>query len=127
METARIWKKLSYSEKLKVGAIIVAENAILIGYNGTPAGWDNAPEYKLYTDDLTDTNYSFVDEHGRYRLKAKPETIHAEMNALAKLAKTRLSGENGILFSTTAPCINCATALYNAGTVSYTHLRAHET
>lgn len=116
METAKIWKELSYSNKLKVGAIIVAEHAILVGYNGTPANWDNDPEFKLYqSSGATYSDWPHEDEYGKYRLKTKSETIHAEMNALAKLAKSRLSGENAILFSTTAPCLTCSTALYNSG------------
>lgn len=87
--------KLSSAVKLKVGCVIVKDNRILsIGYNGTPAGWDNACE---------------VDG------KTKPEVIHAERNALDKVAKSTESTDGAVLFVTHTPCIECAKSIFNTG------------
>jgi dCMP deaminase len=87
--------KLSSAKKLKVGCVIVKDNRILsIGYNGTPSGWDNECE----ADGMT-----------------KPEVLHAEANALMKLAQSTESSKNAVLFVTHTPCIECAKLIYQAG------------
>ena len=104
LDIANRTSELSYAKKLKVGAIIVKDKRILsIGYNGTPAGWDNVCE----------------DAAG----KTKPEVIHAEANALMKLARSTESSEGATLFCTHTPCIECAKLIYQAGieTVVYQH------
>lgn len=86
----------SVANRLKVGAVIVSVDHInAVGYNGTPAGWDNACE----------------DEDG----VTKPETIHAEMNALAKFQNSGLSPKGSTMFITHAPCIECSKAMFLAG------------
>ena len=100
MATARIFAELSTARRLHVGAIIVKEDRIIsIGYNGMPAGWDNNCETTL--------------EDGT--LKTKPEVLHAEMNALMKLAKSSESGDGATMFVTHAPCMDCAKGVYQAG------------
>jgi len=92
--------KLSTAEKLKVGCVIVKDNRILsIGYNGTPAGWDNQCEY-LTLD-------------GEWKTKA--EVIHAERNCLDKIAKSTDSSEGSVMFVTHTPCIECAKSIYSCG------------
>jgi dCMP deaminase len=87
--------KLSSAKKLKVGCVIVKDNRILsIGYNGTPSGWDNVCE----ADGST-----------------KPEVLHAEANALMKLAQSTESSKDAIVFVTHTPCIECAKLIYQAG------------
>lgn len=116
MEVAHIYGRLSTAEKLKVGAIIVKDDRIIsIGYNGTPKGWDNACEDKVYT--LKGDGYKFThkDEYGKYYLKTKPEVLHAERNALDKLARTSESGEGSVMFVTHSPCLECAKSIYGAG------------
>jgi len=104
METAKVFSKLSYATRLKVGAIIVKDNRIIsIGYNGTPAGWDNECEYWVEDGDIGSG------------WKTKPEVLHAEENAILKLAKSNESGDGATLFITHAPCINCARMIYGAG------------
>lgn len=100
MATARIFAELSHAKRLHVGAIVVKEDRIIsIGYNGMPAGWDNDCEN--------------VQEDGT--LKTKPEVLHAEMNALMKLARSSESGDGASMFVTHAPCMDCAKGIYQAG------------
>lgn len=97
---------LSYANRLKVGAIIVKDNRIIsIGFNGTPPGWDNECEEELISPS------SFPNKE----LKTKPEVIHAEMNALHKLASSNESGNNASMFCTHAPCIECAKGVVMSG------------
>jgi dCMP deaminase len=112
--------EMSSAKRLKVGAIIVKDDRIIsLGYNGMPAGWDNNCEYKDYAPTLDRTEseqeYPLKDEQGQYRLKTRPEVLHAEMNALMKLAKSTESGENASLFITHAPCLECAKGIYQSG------------
>jgi dCMP deaminase len=100
IDTAERFAELSSARRLKVGSIIVKENRIIsIGYNGMPAGWDNNCENEL--------------EDGS--LKTKSEVLHAEENALIKLARDGESGKDASLFVTHAPCIQCAKLIYGAG------------
>lgn len=98
--------QLSSAIKLKVGCVIVKDNRILsVGYNGTPAGWDNACEEIIPPNEWVEFE----------QLKTKPETIHAEANALMKLCKSTESSEGSTLFVTHFPCIECAKLIYQAG------------
>jgi dCMP deaminase len=124
LKTALVFSKLSTATKLQVGSIIVKDNRIIsIGYNGTPSGWDNVCEYKIYDIKDTDGNYTldshihfpFVDNNGRYMLKTKPEVLHAEMNSLMKLARSTESGEGASMFITHSPCLECAKGILQAG------------
>jgi dCMP deaminase len=94
---------------LHVGAIVVKDDRIIsIGYNGMPAGWDN---------DCEDPVYDF-NSNGKMDvvgLKTKPEVLHAESNAIAKLAKSNESGLGADIFITHAPCIECAKLIYQSG------------
>jgi dCMP deaminase len=125
MEVAGIYAKMSSATRLKVGAIVVKDDRIIsIGYNGMPSGWDNNCEYKDYdlSKDLDGnyfpdhTNfYPFKDDKGRYGLKTRPEVLHAEANAIAKVARSPESAENSDIFITHAPCIECAKLIYQSG------------
>lgn len=125
MNMAQQCARMSQARRLQVGAVIVKNDNILsFGWNGTPAGWDNDCEDKIY-DLARDFNgnffpdlekeYPYSDEYGRYKLVTKPEVLHAEINSLMKLAKSTESGKGATLFITHAPCINCAKAIYQAG------------
>ena len=104
MDTAERFAQLSSAKRLQVGAVVVKDNRIIsIGYNGMPAGWTNECEelvYRIAEEPI---------------LKTKDEVIHAEANAVAKLARDGESGNHGIMFCTHAPCIQCAKILYGAG------------
>lgn len=100
MEMAESVSKLSRARRLQVGAVVVKDNRVIsFGYNGTPSGWDNNCE--LVNDDGT--------------LSTKKEVIHAEMNAIAKLAKSTESGEGAEMFITHAPCMECAKLIFQSG------------
>ncbi len=96
IRVAEVYASLSTAKRLQVGAIVVKGNRVIsIGYNGMPSGWDNNCE---------DENY-----------KTRPEVLHAETNAIAKLAKSNESGLDAAMFITHAPCLDCAKLIYQSG------------
>jgi dCMP deaminase len=114
MDIAQRTADLSHARRLHVGAIVVkADRIISIGYNGMPAGWDNNCEDE------------FVNEIGESILKTKPEVLHAETNAIAKLAKSTESGEDATMFVTHAPCLDCAKLIYQSGIKSVFYREAY--
>ena len=133
MKTAKIFAELSQARRLHVGAIVVKDDRIIsIGYNGMPAGWDNNCEHKDYMSGSAGgwlspeeiyEQWPFEEEDidpdlgyaRRYALKTKPEVLHAESNAIAKLAKSNDSGLGADIFITHAPCIECAKLIYQSG------------
>jgi dCMP deaminase len=104
MDVAERFAELSSARRLHVGAIVVKDDRIIsIGYNGMPGGWDNNCEDTIQHSDDTVT------------LKTKPEVLHAETNAIAKLAKSNESGMGATMFITHAPCLDCAKLIYQSG------------
>jgi len=94
-DVAHCTAKLSHANRLKVGAVIVKDNNILsFGYNGMPAGMPNDCEI----DGIT-----------------RPEVIHAEANAITKLARQNGSGQDATMFITHAPCVECAKLIIQSG------------
>lgn len=124
MQTAYNYANLSKAVRRKVGCIIVKDDRIIsIGYNGTPKGWDNVCETRTHYT-ITDEPY-FTDENGTlYGLKTKPEVLHAELNALVKVAKSTESCEGATMFITCAPCFECAKLVAESGikTVYYSEI-----
>ena len=130
MKTAETFAELSHARRLHVGAIIVKDDRIIsIGYNGMPAGWDNNCEDKVWDtgaggwldpDEFLE-RFPYVEyneeaeEEYRYGLKTKPEVLHAESNAIAKLARSSESGLGADIFITHAPCMDCAKLIYQSG------------
>ena len=105
MDVAERFAQLSSAKRLNVGAIVVKDDRIIsIGYNGMPSGWDNECEVCTHVDDV-----------GNPTLVTKPEVLHAESNAIAKLARSPESGEGATIFITHAPCIDCAKLIYQSG------------
>jgi dCMP deaminase len=131
MDTAYRFAELSPAKRLHVGAIIVKDDRIIsIGYNGMPVGWDNECEYKEYmspdaggwlSPEEVFERWPFeeydpaVESQRRYRLVTKDEVLHAESNAIAKLAKSNDSGLGADLFVTHSPCIHCAKLILQSG------------
>ena len=119
MDVAERFAKLSSAKRLQVGAIVVKDDRIIsIGYNGMPAGWTNDCEDRVYADawSINNNHWDYQEEDGTvYNLKTKPEVIHAEANAIAKLAKGNESGDGSMMFLTHAPCIDCAKQMYAMG------------
>lgn len=105
MKVAEIFAELSSAVRLHVGAVVVKDDRIIsIGYNGMPAGWDNNCE-----------DYFGLDLNGNPTLVTKREVLHAETNAIAKLARSPESGLGATLFVTHAPCLDCAKLVYQSG------------
>lgn len=96
MRMAFIWSENSYCKRRKVGAILVKDKMIISdGYNGTPSGFENVCE----------------DEHN----VTKPYVLHAEANAITKVARSNNSSEGATLYVTSSPCIECAKLIIQAG------------
>lgn len=96
MRMARIWAENSYCERRKVGALLVKNNRIISdGFNGTPSGFENVCENEFN--------------------KTKPYVLHAEANAITKVARSSNSSEGATLYVTASPCIECAKLIIQAG------------
>lgn len=99
------WSKLSYARRRKVGCLIVKNNQIISdGYNGTPKGFDNNCE-----DEVNGV------------LITKPIVLHAESNAISKIAKSNNSAENSTLYVTCSPCFECSKLIIQAGIKRVVH------
>jgi len=143
MKTAEVFAGLSSARRLHVGAIVVKDDRIIsIGYNGTPSGWDNNCEDKKYMDrdaggwlspDEIEFQWPNLEQQypkesntwKRYKLVTKPEVLHAETNAIAKLAKNGDSSNGAVLFVTHAPCLDCAKLVYQSGINSVYYRNAY--
>ena len=116
MDCAVAISKLSRARKKQVGAVIVKDgNIIGVGFNGTPTGFDNICEDKEY--------YSEIE----FKWITRPEVLHAESNAIAKVAKSTQSSEGASLYTTLSPCYDCAKLIIQAGIsrVFYTEYYGH--
>jgi dCMP deaminase len=103
MAIAQTFSQLSSARRAKVGCCVVKDNRVLsVGYNGMPSGWDNNCE------DVVITEYDQT-------LKTKPEVLHAETNAIAKVARSTESCEGATLYCTMLPCLDCAKLTYQSG------------
>jgi dCMP deaminase len=110
MDTAERFAQLSSAVRLQVGAVVVKDNRIIsIGYNGMPSGWTNECEEEI--GNVLDESGNIIET----RTKTKDEVIHAEANAIIKLARDGESGNGSSLFCTHAPCIHCAKLIHGAG------------
>jgi dCMP deaminase len=119
MKAAEVYSQLSSAKRLHVGCVVVKDNTIIgIGYNGMPSGWDNNCEDKVYANEWSIDNnvWEYQEENGHpYNLKTKPEVLHAETNALAKIARSTNSSDGASMFITHAPCLDCAKLVYQSG------------
>lgn len=96
LRMAHIWAENSYCQRRKVGALVVKDKAIISdGYNGTPSGFENVCEDE---NNLT-----------------KPYVLHAEANAITKLARSTNSGQGATLYVTASPCIECSKLIIQTG------------
>lgn len=124
MTVASSTASLSHATRLKVGAVVVKDgNIISFGYNGTPAGFDNNCEEVEFVraDECPKSPYEMKKlgytgkESGWYKTWTKPEVVHAEANAITKLAKEGGNGNGADLFTTHAPCSECAKLIIQSG------------
>ena len=96
LRMARIWAENSYCKRRQVGALLVKDKMIISdGYNGTPSGFENNCEDEDF--------------------KTKPYVLHAEANAITKVAKSNNSSENATLYVTSSPCLECSKLIIQAG------------
>ena len=108
LKMADEWGQLSKAVRRKVGCLIVRDGQIISdGYNGTPAGFDNNCEF---------VNEGFLDQ-AENKLQTKPEVLHAESNALMKLAKSTNSSKDSTIYLTMSPCFDCAKLIIQAGVI----------
>ena len=105
MKAAEVYAELSSARRLHVGCVIVKNDTIIgIGYNGMPTGWDNNCEEEIKWP------------NGQIQfLKSKPEVLHAETNAIAKVARSTNSSDGASMFITHAPCLDCAKLIHQSG------------
>ena len=118
LRMARIWSENSYAIRRQVGCLIVKDRMIISdGYNGTPSGFENVcedaicqkPNDPYCPGGLECFNCEFV------KLKTKPYVLHAEANALSKLAKSLNNSEGATLYVTDEPCLECSKMIIQAG------------
>jgi dCMP deaminase len=135
--------QMSFAQRLHVGAVIVKnDNIISFGWNGMPTGWDNNCEDKKYMNrdaggwlSPEEIEHQWPNQEQqlpkdsntwkRYKLVTKPEVLHAEQNAIAKLSKTGVSSNGAVLFVTHAPCLDCAKLVYQSGINSVYYRNAY--
>jgi|TARA_B100000900_G_C20572852_1_gene714032 dCMP deaminase len=109
IEMAKCWAQLSHANRKKVGCLIVKNGAIISdGYNGTPSGFDNVCEQHNFI-------LSSDGETVREETVTKPEVLHAESNAISKLAKSTQSSDGATLYATCSPCLDCAKLIIQCG------------
>ena len=108
---AHIWGRLSRAQRKKVGCLVVKNNTIISdGFNGTPTGFDNECEYTQWDDQFIKNK----DNHPE-KLVTRPEVLHAESNAITKLAKSTQSSTGATMYITISPCIECAKLIIQSG------------
>ena len=126
MQTAEIFAEQSHAVRAKVGCIIVKDNRIIsIGYNGMPSGWNNTCENEEIINDVPHMRddyakrgyimHSSADAVIWKKLTSKPEVLHAEANAITKVAQSNESCKDAVIFCTHLPCIECAKLIHQAG------------
>jgi len=105
MKMASQWGQLSNARRKKVGALLVKNNTIIAdGYNGTPSGFENECETPIF-----DKDNNFLDYETKWYV------LHAESNALAKVAKSTQASEGSTLYVTMSPCRECSKLILQAG------------
>ena len=133
MKIAKSISELSYANRNKVGCVIVSADGQLIsqGFNGTPSGYDNCCENKVYNyipgkdckrpdscakgKDGTCKGCLLSEQSKEYTLVTKREVLHAESNAISKCAKWHSSTEGATLYVTLSPCFECAKMIIQSG------------
>jgi dCMP deaminase len=125
MQVAYQFAKLSYANRRKVGCVIVKDKQVIsFGYNGTPHGFENECEcvertgwdFPEHAELLEENGWTLSDEAGcAHRIVTKREVLHAESNAIMKVAKSTMSCEGATLYTTTCPCFDCAKLIIQSG------------
>lgn len=143
LRMALIWSENSYCIRRQVGCLIVKDNAIISdGYNGTPSGFPNIGEYpinyafkeldKRFGDARTDSDRRaqlrlLQNAEGKDAIKTYPYVLHAEANAISKLAKSTNSSTGATLYCTDEPCMECSKLIIQAGIKRVVYLNEYRT
>lgn len=136
MRMAFIWAENSYAVRRQVGCLIVKNNAIISdGYNGTPTGFRNVCEFFVNEEDNEQLKHytdeecrSIIKEHfdcDHDSCKTHEHVLHAESNAISKLAKSNNSSDGATLYVTDEPCLNCSKMIIQAGIKRVVYSRAY--
>ena len=114
LRMARIWSENSYAIRLKVGCLVVSKDGNIIsdGYNGTPIGFENVCEY---SEDKSREPFRDLPAERKRAYLSKPYVLHAEANAITKLARSTQSSEGATLYCTDMPCMECSKLIIQAG------------
>ena len=114
---AQIWASNSYSQRNKVGALIVKDGMIISdGFNGTPSGFENECEEIVSCGNTCTSLFGQDCENCKeHRLKTKPYVLHAEANAILKVARSTNSTEEATLYCTMSPCLECSKLIIQSG------------
>lgn len=125
LRMARIWSENSYAIRRQVGCLIVKDRMIISdGYNGTPSGFENVcevsnkKEYEPFSDISDERKIECLKKNyreGRINLITKPYVLHAEANAISKLARSGNNSEGATLYVTDEPCLECSKMIIQAG------------
>lgn len=132
LRMATIWSENSYAVRRQVGCLIVKDNSIISdGYNGTPSGFRNVCEYepeatKEFNDNCTVTALTNDYRAGR-KLITYSYVLHAESNAIAKLAKSSNSSEGATIYVTDEPCLECSKMIIQSGIRRVVYSRSYRT
>tara|TARA_B100000676_G_C17794127_1_gene688645 strand:- start:136 stop:603 length:468 start_codon:yes stop_codon:yes gene_type:complete len=113
LDMASRWAELSKAVRKKVGCLIVKDGMIISdGYNGTPSGFDNVCETSIMPDSIAPKD---LNDHPANALITRPEVLHAESNAITKLAKSTQSSNGATMYITISPCMDCAKLIIQSG------------
>ena len=122
LRMARIWSENSYAIRRQVGCLIVKDRMIISdGYNGTPSGFENVCEYAVCGSSVPCNLQKGGETHSecyncsKVRLVTKPYVLHAEANAISKLARSGNNSEGATLYVTDEPCLECSKMIIQAG------------
>ena len=117
MKMAQIWASNSHARRTKVGALIVKDGMIISdGFNGTPSGFENECEEVIPCGNSCSNLFGQDCEHCKeHKLKTKPYVLHAEANAILKVARSTNSAVGATLYCTMSPCLECSKLIIQAG------------
>lgn len=117
MQMAQIWASNSHARRTKVGALIVKDGMIISdGFNGTPSGFENECEEVIPCGNSCSNLFGQDCEHCKERkLKTKPYVLHAEANAILKVARSTNSAVGATLYCTMSPCLECSKLIIQSG------------
>lgn len=139
LRMAKIWAENSYAERRKVGCLIVKDNMIISdGYNGCPSGFENdcetlkcgfIDEFNMCPKDLRFIESSISKDKCKgcpyFSMTTKPYVLHAESNAITKLAKSNNSSVGATLYVTLSPCLQCAKLIIQSGIVRVVYIEKY--